>query len=82
MTQTSTPTVSDTRVYTSSSRLSDSRNLYGSVYPRGDDKYFAGACDLFPITNLDCDLFYVYDGASEGYYKLDRNGRLKRYLMV
>ena len=29
--------------------------------------------------NLDCELFYVHGGgATEGYYKLDANGELKR----
>ena len=36
-----------------------------------------GTC--FRCANLDCEILYVYDGASEGYYKLEPTGRLTRY---
>src|SRR5882724_7801757 len=39
-----------------------------------------GLATCFRCANLDCEFFYVYDGASEGYYRLDPNGRLRRYL--
>jgi hypothetical protein len=41
-----------------------------------------GLANCFCCANLNCDFFYVYSGASEGYYKLDPTGRLRRYMTV